>query len=170
MQSITGSFITEDAAACWATPNQLGISWASQSVSWRHPQPEAMSPQLQCLLAIMMTITLFSWLAWSCRCVTLGAHPANRDNQEFGNSLCLGLAPVLLPCHVLCRTTGSQSHCVSCTLASGGRVFYISSFRVFVADLTCQQTQVFAAETASYWVVSHQWRSQQKQQQKKNKC
>lgn len=33
---------------------------------------------------------------------------------------------------------------------SGGRVFYISSFEVSIADLMCQQTQVFAAETISH--------------------
>lgn len=51
-----------------------------------------------------------------------------------------------------------------CQLHSGKqwKGFYISSFKVSIADLMCQQTQAFAAETISHWVVSHQWRSHQK--------
>lgn len=41
-----------------------------------------------CLLSWWQTPCFPGW-AWNCRCVTLGTHPANRDNQEFGDSLCL---------------------------------------------------------------------------------
>lgn len=56
-----------------------------------------------------------------------------------------------------------------CQLLSGKwwkGIFCISSFKVSIADLLCPQTLVFAAETVSYWVVLHQWRSQQKIQKK----
>lgn len=67
-----------------------------------------LSPQLQCLLAILITMALFPQLGRSCHCLMQVAHLANEE--EFGNSLYLGPVLVLLPYHVLCRTPGSQLH------------------------------------------------------------